>query len=853
MYLYYFSHALWNQFKRFVRTWAFVMVIVFATIGGLLVYAIRWYYQRLSALEELVPRDFMEFFDAGGLTGLDALELGAGVLILGILVIQTVGAEKSVSRVFLQADVNLLFASDLSPQAVLSFRLMTTLGLALAASLAMLAQTPLMMRRFGLGFWAALSLPLAWCLTLGFSILLKILIYEFGSNHPFFRRNLRWFILGLLAVLGVLFYQSYRRSEEQVLLLSAHRFLNRPWTRWIPVWGWIKGVLLFAMEGRLSASLLLLGLNLGLMLLLIHAVRHTSADYYEQTLNRAQELALLREELNRDGAALLITKLGNRRDVRERDGFHIGSGSGVYFYKVLYNRFRFSRSRLLTRTSLTYLFAAVGAGLFDRAFMDKPTVYIPALVLAAMVFFRTIVSPVSEDIRKASFLLQPDPIWSKLFFSALGGSCNCALDVVLPLAAGSVAAGFSPLDGLAFVPVLAGVDFFASTAGAFVDVSLPASIGVTFKQVIQILLLYIGLIFDGMLLVGGIAGGYPAQSFAVATGVNLLFGAFFLGLTGVWLYPCSGRAAVTGESAPDVAGARKSYSRLGLALTAMFAGIHIGQLLLAGRTSSLVALHLPIYGVGFPLFLLLLSRTPAPERAKPVRRLGVRRFLPLIPVCCFAGYGGNLLGQLLWGVLRLLLPLRVSLPAAALSGEHPALQAALLVFAAPLMEEYVFRRCVIDRLRPFGERAALLSSALLFGLFHSGVNQVCYAFLLGLVFGYVYLRTGLLRYTAALHILVNGLTTLVLPLLLYRVSGSVTRDMMGQFLFSSVLREPSVLPLVVYIVCLFVLSLLGAVLFVFGVREHRLKREGVGMKTVCAAPGFLGFLACAGLWLCLTL
>ena len=34
MYLYYFSHSFWNQFKRFARTWAFVMVIVFITIGG---------------------------------------------------------------------------------------------------------------------------------------------------------------------------------------------------------------------------------------------------------------------------------------------------------------------------------------------------------------------------------------------------------------------------------------------------------------------------------------------------------------------------------------------------------------------------------------------------------------------------------------------------------------------------------------------------------------------------------------------------------------------------------------------------------------------------------------------------
>ena len=850
MFLYYFGHSLWNQFKRFVRTWAFVMVIVFVTIGGLLVYAARWYYQRLSALDGLVPQDFMEFFDAGGLTALNALELGAGLLILGILVIQTISAEKSVSRVFMQADVNLLFASDLSPQTVLSFRLMTTLGLAFAASLLLFFQVPLMMRRYSLGLWAALSVPVSWCLTLGFSILLKILIYEYGSNHTFFRKNLRWFILGGLAILCLLFYRSYQQSEEQVLLLSAHRFFNAGWTRWIPIWGWVKGFLLFAMEGNTAGSVLLLGMNLVLILLLIFAVRHTPADYYEQTLNRAQEMALLREELNREGVALLVTKLGAHRGGRRSAGFHFGSGSRVYFFRVLYNRLRFSRSLLLTKTSITYFIAAVGAGLFDRKFMDEPVVYIPVLVLAAMVFFRTVISPVSEDIRKASFLLQPDPIWSKLFFSALGGSCSCALDTLLPLMAGSFAAGFSPLKGLAFVPALAAVDYFASAAGSFADVSLPAAIGNTLKQVIQILLLYVGLIFDGMLLVSGIAGGYVFQAFAVVTGVNLLLGTFFLGLTGVWLYPCSGRAPASSEEVPDPIGARKSCSRLGFALAAMMMAIRVGQVLLAECLPPIIALYLPIYGIGFPLFLILRGKCPGSGRGKT---LTIREFLMLVPVCLFAAYGGNLLGQLVLGLLRVLLPLHPVLPDTMPTGDYPLIQAILLVFAAPLMEEYVFRRSIMDRLLPFGERAALLSSALAFGLFHTSVNQVCYAFLLGLVFGYVYFRTGRIRYTVALHIFVNGLSTVVLPLLLMRVGRSVSQDMMGKFLFSSVLTEPGVLPLILYMGALLILSLFGAVLFVFGLREHKLSGNGIRMKTVCTAPGFLIFLVCACLWLFMTM
>ena len=282
----------------------------------------------------------------------------------------------------------------------------------------------------------------------------------------------------------------------------------------------------------------------------------------------------------------------------------------------------------------------------------------------------------------------------------------------------------------------------------------------------------------------------------------------------------------------------------------MMMAIRIGQVLLTEYLPPIVALYLPIYGIGFPLFLILRGKCPVTGQG---HTLTIPEFLLLIPVCLFAAYGGNLIGQLLLGLLRVLLPRRPLLPDTMPTGEYPVIQAVLLVVAAPLMEEFVFRRSIMDRLMPFGEKSALVFSALAFGLFHTSVNQVCYAFLLGLVFGYVYFRTGRLRYTVALHILVNGLSTIVLPMLLMRVGSSVSQDMMGKFLFSSVLTEPGVMPLILYMGALFILSLYGAVLFVFGLREHKLSRNGIQIKAVCTTPGFLIFLVCSCLWLFSTL
>lgn len=67
-----------------------------------------------------------------------------------------------------------------------------------------------------------------------------------------------------------------------------------------------------------------------------------------------------------------------------------------------------------------------------------------------------------------------------------------------------------------------------------------------------------------------------------------------------------------------------------------------------------------------------------------------------------------------------------------------------IVLAAPLAEELIFRAGFIGTMRSHGYSmcAAVLVSALLFGLVHGNPAQMPVAFLLGLMLGYVYVRSG---------------------------------------------------------------------------------------------------------------
>lgn len=87
------------------------------------------------------------------------------------------------------------------------------------------------------------------------------------------------------------------------------------------------------------------------------------------------------------------------------------------------------------------------------------------------------------------------------------------------------------------------------------------------------------------------------------------------------------------------------------------------------------------------------------------------------------------------------------------------------VIAAPVLEELVFRKLLLERVRHWGDRLAILISALFFALYHANLYQLFYAFAVGAVFAYITLRTGTIRYAILLHAIVNLVGLGLLPLL----------------------------------------------------------------------------------------
>lgn len=120
------------------------------------------------------------------------------------------------------------------------------------------------------------------------------------------------------------------------------------------------------------------------------------------------------------------------------------------------------------------------------------------------------------------------------------------------------------------------------------------------------------------------------------------------------------------------------------------------------------------------------------------------------------------------------------------------------------VEELVFRGYLMGALRPFGDRRAIVMSALLFGLLHGNMTQVPFAFLLGLVFGYLMAKTNNLLIPIAIHFLNNAMAVLLEQAGLY-----LNEDMLG-------LIQMTVFALI---------ALIGGVsLLVLSGNDHRLTR-----------------------------
>lgn len=317
--------------------------------------------------------------------------------------------------------------------------------------------------------------------------------------------------------------------------------------------------------------------------------------------------------------------------------------------------------------------------------------------------------------------------------------------------------------------------------------------------------------------------------------------------------------------------ARRAYSRVGLALVMILAVTMALQLLwtliplliwgdehwmVSSSWGTLLGSFLPMYLLGIPAGLVVLSTVPGevPENNK----LSAKHFWMALPITYVFVYAGSLTGNFL---STLLSGGTAENPVVEMTSYANILSVVVPVIAAPLIEEYVFRKQIIDRTAKFGEKTAVFFSALLFGLFHGNFFQFFYAFGIGLVLGYIYVRTGRLRYTIALHAIINFLGGVVAPF----VTSLVDTEQMSNLSSSAAPQEiveyyarnlPGLLVYCMYATLLLGTTVFGLVLLIKTVKKltwkemsHQLPAGAGGKAAYLNVGVILFFVVCTFLFL----
>lgn len=234
-----------------------------------------------------------------------------------------------------------------------------------------------------------------------------------------------------------------------------------------------------------------------------------------------------------------------------------------------------------------------------------------------------------------------------------------------------------------------------------------------------------------------------------------------------------------------ITAAKRAYSRAGAAITLMLVVWVLLTLLLQGAVAGM--LHTPqlsmwlsvvissgvLYCIALPLGFIVLRTEPM----LPTRRFTLKpsRFLMYLLIALPITYAGNIIGIVLSALLsggqasNRILDMT--------GGSDWVVNIVAAVLLAPIVEEWLFRKQLIGRLRRFGELPAILVSALFFALFHLNLFQFFYAFGLGVLFGYVYMRTSKLRYTVGLHMLINANGGIVAPWFMNRLMGAIDANL----------------------------------------------------------------------------
>lgn len=172
-----------------------------------------------------------------------------------------------------------------------------------------------------------------------------------------------------------------------------------------------------------------------------------------------------------------------------------------------------------------------------------------------------------------------------------------------------------------------------------------------------------------------------------------------------------------------------------------------------------------IYLIGYLFTKLILKNTDEIEKREK-KKLKFSEFLLLVSITIGGAQITNIATQMIMTIVKLIFKIEINNDITTLIQESSTIY--LIIFAAilgPIFEELIFRGTMLKKLRVYGDKTAILYTAIAFGLFHCNIAQIPFAIVCGLILGYVVVKTNNIIYPIILHIILNSISVILTTLL----------------------------------------------------------------------------------------
>jgi membrane protease YdiL (CAAX protease family) len=238
-----------------------------------------------------------------------------------------------------------------------------------------------------------------------------------------------------------------------------------------------------------------------------------------------------------------------------------------------------------------------------------------------------------------------------------------------------------------------------------------------------------------------------------------------------------------------------------------------------------------IYVIATPAFLMTIS--PLPKVAPFKEKLSAGAFVGGLCVCFFAMMLGNSFSSYIIAFISGIGGSDLTNPVEEMIGQANSMWIDIVFVAilVPILEELFFRKLLCDRLLPLGEGYAILLSAAIFGLSHGNFFQFFYAFLVGLVFGLIYVKTGKLIYTIIYHCIINFLSGVLGVWLESRIDYEQIEKIIASLDAENPTPEQMIpiieqlLPLALLNCVIVGLAVAGAIIFIKAIKKKKISLE----------------------------